>query len=65
MLEAGHSSGDLSTEFSSAGAKSEKSSVEPSEVHECAFCRSEVASFLNQQDFVLNALLAMMDVSHL
>jgi hypothetical protein len=64
-LEAGHSSGDPSTEFSSAEVKSEKALVEPIEVHECAFCRSEVSSFLNQQDSVRNALFAMMFKSHL
>ncbi|KAG0562955.1 hypothetical protein KC19_9G186000 [Ceratodon purpureus] len=40
-LEAGHSSGDPSTEFSSTGARNKKSSLKPIEVHECAFCRSE------------------------
>lgn len=40
-LESGISS---STGFSSAGTGSETATVEAFEVHECAFCRSEVTS---------------------
>lgn len=38
-------SGSSSPDFSSAGFGSEKATVEAHEVHECAFCRSEVFFF--------------------
>jgi len=53
-----------SSEVSSVVSGSEKASVDRIEAQECAFCRSEVSSFLNELVSILNARFARMQYSN-